>query len=187
MKERSARVLSCFSHVRLFATLWTAACQAPLSMGFSRQEYWRGLPFSTPGDLPNLEVEPACHMSPALAGRFFTPSATWEAPLKEVEVYQTSFRIVPVSLSQIISFIQISYAKLGKVVSVNGSFLICEMVFLWSTSYRLTEYFWRSGMMNVKFLAHDKYSKNRTYCCCYCDYYYYSCPLYWGEIGSTEG
>ena len=99
------------------------------------------MPLPLPRDLPNPGAEPASLMSPALAGRFFTPSATWEAPLKEVEVYQTSFRIVPVSLSQIISFIQISYAKLGKVVSVNGSFLICEMVFLWSTSYRLTEYF----------------------------------------------
>ena len=99
MKESSARVLSCFSRVRLFATLWTVARQAPLSMGFSRQEYWRGLPFSTPVDLPNLGIEPACHISPALAGRFFTTSATWGAPLKEVEVYQISFRIVPFTFS----------------------------------------------------------------------------------------
>ena len=41
------------SHVRLFATPWTVACPAPLSMGFSRQEYWSGLPFPSPGDLPN--------------------------------------------------------------------------------------------------------------------------------------
>ena len=47
-------VLSCFSHVRLFATPWTVTHQAPLSMGFYRQEYWSGLPFPTPGDLPNL-------------------------------------------------------------------------------------------------------------------------------------
>ena len=45
-------VLSHFSHVQLFATLWTVAHQAPLSMGFSRQEYWSGLPFRLPGDLP---------------------------------------------------------------------------------------------------------------------------------------
>ena len=51
-------VLSHFSHVRLFATLWTVAHQAPLSMGFSRQEYWSGLPFLPPGDLPNPAVEP---------------------------------------------------------------------------------------------------------------------------------
>ena len=56
-------------------------CQAPLSMGFLRQEYWRGLPFPTPGDLPNPGIEPASLESPALAGRFFTTSATWNAPL----------------------------------------------------------------------------------------------------------
>ena len=49
----------CVLHrVRLSVTLWTVACQAPLSMGFSRQEYWNGLPFSFPGDLPNLGTEP---------------------------------------------------------------------------------------------------------------------------------
>ena len=47
-------MLSCFSHVQLFATPWTVTHQAPLSMGFHRQEYWSGLPFPTPGDLPNL-------------------------------------------------------------------------------------------------------------------------------------
>ena len=45
------------SRVQLFATLWTVACQALLSMGFSRQEYWSGLPFPSPGDLPDLEIE----------------------------------------------------------------------------------------------------------------------------------
>ena len=53
-----AYVLSCFSCVQLFATLWTVARQAPLSMGFSRQEYWSGLPYPPPGDLPNLGMEP---------------------------------------------------------------------------------------------------------------------------------
>ena len=52
-----------------FVTPWTVACQAPLSMGFPRQEYWSGLPFPSPGDLPNPGTEP---VSPALAGRFFT-------------------------------------------------------------------------------------------------------------------
>ena len=60
-------------------TPWTVAHQAPLSMGFSKQEYWRGLPFSSPGDLPNPVIEPA---SPALAGRFFffLPLSYQEAP-----------------------------------------------------------------------------------------------------------
>ena len=46
------------SHVRLFSTPWTVACQAPLPMGFPRQEYWSGLPFPPPEDLPNPEIEP---------------------------------------------------------------------------------------------------------------------------------
>ena len=61
------------------ATPWTVACQAPLSMGFSRQEYWSGLPCPSPRDLPNPGIEPASLGSPALAGEFFTTSATWEA------------------------------------------------------------------------------------------------------------
>ena len=61
------------------ATLWTTACQAPLSMGFSRQEYWNGLPCLPPGDLPDPGMEPMSVVSPALASRFFTSSATWEA------------------------------------------------------------------------------------------------------------
>ena len=60
--------------------LWTVAHQAPLSMEFSRQEYWSGLPCPPPEDLPNPETEPASLMSPALAGGFFVIIATWEAP-----------------------------------------------------------------------------------------------------------
>ena len=61
-----------FSRVWLFAIPWAIARQAPLSMGFPRQEYWSGLPFSSPRDLPALGIEPEFPMSPALAGRFFT-------------------------------------------------------------------------------------------------------------------
>ena len=61
--------LSHFSCVQLFVTPWTVALQAPLPMGFSRQEYWSGLPFPSPGDLPDPGIEP---VSPALAGEFFT-------------------------------------------------------------------------------------------------------------------
>ena len=59
-------------HVQLFATPWTVARQAPLSMGFSRHEYRSRLPFSPPGDLPNPGIEPVPLVSPKLAGRFFT-------------------------------------------------------------------------------------------------------------------
>ena len=61
-------------------TLWTVACHAPLSMGLSRQEYWSGLPCPAPGDLPDPETELMSLLSSALAGGFFTTSATWEAP-----------------------------------------------------------------------------------------------------------
>ena len=72
-------MLSHFSCVQLFAPLWTIACEAPLSMRFSRQEYWTGLPCPSPEDLPDLEVAPLSLTSPALAGGFFVTSATWEA------------------------------------------------------------------------------------------------------------
>ena len=58
-----ACMLTLFSHVQLFATLWTVAYQAPQSMELSRQEYWSGLPLPSPGDLPNPGIEP---WSPAL-------------------------------------------------------------------------------------------------------------------------
>ena len=72
-------VLSCFSHVQLFETTGTVDPKAHLSMGFSRQESWSGLPYPHPRDLPNPGIEPASLMSPALAGRFFTVSTTWKS------------------------------------------------------------------------------------------------------------
>ena len=72
-------MLSGFSCVRFFATLWTVAGQALLSMGFSRQESWSGLPCPPPGDLPDSGIKPEFLISSALAGWFFTPSAPWEA------------------------------------------------------------------------------------------------------------
>jgi len=74
-------VLNAFNPVQIFATLWTVAHQAPLIPGFSRQEYWSGLPCPPPGDLPSPGIEPRSLTSPALAGGFFTTSATWEAQI----------------------------------------------------------------------------------------------------------
>ena len=70
-------MLSHFSSVQLFVTLWTIAHQAPLSMEFSRQEYWSGLPCPPPGDLPNPGIKPKPLGSPASAGRFFTSRTTY--------------------------------------------------------------------------------------------------------------
>ena len=64
-----AQMLSC---IRLLAIPCSVACQAPVSMGFPRQEYWNGLPFLPPGDHPNPGIEPESSTSPALAGGFFT-------------------------------------------------------------------------------------------------------------------
>ena len=79
------------SRVRLFATVWTVACQAPLSMGFSRQEYWSGLSWPPPGNLPYPGIEPA---SPALTGEFFHHWATCEA-------FGVAYLIVNESLSPV--------------------------------------------------------------------------------------
>ena len=99
------RALSHFSRIRLFVTPWTVAHQAPLSMGCSRQKYWSGLPFPSPGDLPNPGIKPTTLECPMLAGGFFTTSTTWEAPFWEEalssKVFQQSAgrsKILPESL-----------------------------------------------------------------------------------------
>ena len=87
------RELSRFSPVWLFATPWIIACQASLSEGVSRQEYWSGLPCPSPRDRPNRGIEAASLTPPALAGRFFTTSTTWErtlsAPDKSSVIYSS--------------------------------------------------------------------------------------------------
>ena len=85
---RHVCLLSRFSRVRLLATLWTTAHQAPLSMGFSRREYWSGFPCPPPGDLPTRGSNPHL-MLPALAVGLFNTRATWEAQLYNV------MRLVP--------------------------------------------------------------------------------------------
>ena len=79
--------ISRFSHVRLFVTPWTAAHQSPLSMGFSRQEYWSGLPFPSPGDLPDPGIEP---VSPALEA----DALTSEPPGKPRMAYNQQIKFV---------------------------------------------------------------------------------------------
>ena len=74
-----ARVLSCFSRVQLYMTLWTTACQAPLPVGLSRQKYWSGLPCPSPEDLPDPGIKPASLTSPIFERGSFTNSTTWEA------------------------------------------------------------------------------------------------------------
>ena len=72
-------MLSCFSYVQLFVSLWTVAHQAPLPMAFSRQEYWSGLSCPPPGNLPEPGIKTVSLTSLALVGEFLTTSTTWEA------------------------------------------------------------------------------------------------------------
>ena len=83
MEGKQTLFTQSFSHVLLFGTPWTVACQPPLSMEVFRQEYKSGLPFPPPGDLPNPWIEPAAPVSLALVGRFFTTVPS-EKPIKNL-------------------------------------------------------------------------------------------------------
>ena len=72
---------------QLFSTQWTKALQAPLSMAFSRQEYWSRLPFPSPRDLPNPGIKPTSLVPPVLAGKFFYHWATWKAYIYGKHIY----------------------------------------------------------------------------------------------------
>ena len=85
-------VLSCFNSYLTLCDPWTVPCQAPLFMGFSRQEYWNGLPCPPPGDPPDPGIEPTSPVSPALADRFFTTSTTWEAHI--THTYKHIFKVI---------------------------------------------------------------------------------------------
>ena len=87
LQDLLARVCaSCFSCVWLSAILWTVVRQAPLFVGFLRQEYWNGLPDPPLGDLPSPGIKLISLRSPTLAGRFLTTSAIWEAPQDLLEL-----------------------------------------------------------------------------------------------------
>ena len=93
-------VLSC---VRFFAISWTVAPQVPLSMEFSRQEYWIGLPFPPPGDLSDPGIKSASLTSPALAGGFFTPAPPGKPFLKTVLISSCALqagRNIPLPLGE---------------------------------------------------------------------------------------
>ena len=90
-------MLSPFSCVRLFTASWTVVYQAPLSMGFSKQEYWSGLPCPPPGDLPDPGIKLASLMSPALAGGFFTTSTTKAQVLTPRVTLSTSLTCVAIT------------------------------------------------------------------------------------------
>ena len=105
-------MLSCFNCFQLFATPWTVARQAPLSVGFSRQESWRRSLCRPPGDLPDPGIELESLTSPALAGGFFTTSATWEAP--EVLYYCTLQGVVRFKMFYFLFFMSYLHGKYYK-------------------------------------------------------------------------
>ena len=80
MDDFAMHAAKSLSHALLFKTLWAVVGQAPLSMGFSRQEHWSGLPCPPPRDLPNPGIEPTSLMSPALEGGFFTTRTPGKSP-----------------------------------------------------------------------------------------------------------
>ena len=104
------------SRDQLFATPWTVAHQAPLTMEFSSQEYWSGLPFPLPGNLPHPGTEPVSAVSPALAGWFFTtepPGNLWvnliKAPLfHQIEGFEKAESNVCFSLPMYIWYLAVS-------------------------------------------------------------------------------
>ena len=100
-------VLSRFSRIQLFTSQLTTAHQALLSMWFSRHEYWSGLPGFPPGDLPDWGIKSVCLTSPALAGEFFTTSATWEAHVTCIISFNPYYSVVGFVISY-------SFYKQGK-------------------------------------------------------------------------
>ena len=121
------------SHVRLFATLWTIAHEAPLSMGFSRQEYWSGLPFPSPGDLPDPGIEPR---SPALQADALTSEPPGKPKIVFVVAYFYSELKIPyISLHTVLSSVLTSFHFFILLLFSYPSFSHfgnCWRFFLWS-------------------------------------------------------
>ena len=112
------------NHVRLFVAPWTVAYQAPLSVEFSRQEYWSVLPFPTPGNLPNPEIKPTYLESPALAGGFFTTEHPGKPRLLLTPSQKPTAVSVPSPhLSILLLFITAFYFQISKSISF---LLLCK-------------------------------------------------------------
>ena len=108
-------VLSHSSRVPLFATPWTIAHQASLSIGFSRQECWSRLPCPPPGDLPDPGTEPTTLKSPALAGKLFTTSTTWEA-LEEREATRNDIKMLAKERPRTVEELELLYSAIGTII-----------------------------------------------------------------------
>ena len=159
-KHMRTCMLSHFSWVQFFATPWTVACQAPLSIGFPRKEYWSGLPCPSPGDLPNPGTELLSLMSPALAGRFFTTSDTWEAHDKHISVHKWIHccyyleQIAVRSIKKNERFCSIfTYSFFDALLSLNRYEFLTYIIFLISEELLLTfiarQVYWQKNSLNL--------------------------------------
>ena len=146
-----ARILS---RVWLFATPWTIDHQAPLSMEFSKQVYWRGLPFSPP-DLPDPGIEPLSLASPALAGRFFTTWDTWEAPQNTMPSVYLPIVINTSASGQTITDDQVFrvwvFCSLVRCLSIQSL-----MYFISSKKNIFTSWNWRWSFSKIPIISHRK-------------------------------
>ena len=147
-------MLNHFSCVQLCASLWTETHQAPLSMGFSRQEYWSGLPFVSPGDLPDPGIKPISLRSPASACRFFTTSAIWEAHILQY-IYTESHHVVHRNLHGIVC--QLCLSKAGKKIK----FAIVQET--WNIVF-LIAHRWRKLLIDKAYHKFDKSLKIYWHC-----------------------
>ena len=125
-------VLSSFSYVRLFATPWTVAHQTPLSMGSSRQECWSVLPFPFPGDLPNPGIKPMSHVSPTLAGGFFSTEPPGKPMSRIRDPIQLQFSSVQfssvLSLSHVLLFATPWNAACQSCLSITNSWGLLKLM-----------------------------------------------------------
>ena len=124
-------MLSSFSHVWLFVTLWTKAHQAPPSMGFSRQENCSRLPSPPPGDLPNPGIKPVSLTSLAFAGGLFTTSSTWKALHECLEKHLWS-RVFPRWVLREPGCVDVSGRRWHSLDFLFSSWLILFNIFSWA-------------------------------------------------------
>ena len=124
-------MLSHFNCVWLFATLWSVARQAPLSMAFYRQEYWNGLLSPLPGNLPNSGIKTASLMSPALAGMYFTTNATWEALLLLISQSKRKFIRKAIPNPSNLNQISVKIVHSTQNFSYMALIIVCMYIVVW--------------------------------------------------------
>ena len=153
-------VLSRFSCVQLYVILWTLALQAPLSMGYCRQEYWSGLSCPPPGDLPDPGIEPSSLTSPALAGRFLTTSDTFAVvvqPLSPAWLFVTPWTALQASPCLTISRSLLKFMSIELVIPCNHLVLCCPLLLL-SSIFPTVRVFSNASALHIRWLKYWNFS-----------------------------